>query len=123
MSTNAHIGWEDAGGEIDYIYLHWDGMIDTAGVILLEHYNNQESAWNLTHLGDMSSLAESIKDSIFYHRDRNEPRKDTKAITVDTRKDFLEDVCEYKYLFTSEGEWIVDGGGFNGYLSDAVKNS
>ena len=121
MSTNAHIGWEDPGGEIDYIYLHWDGYIDDAGVKLLGHHNNQESAWALTHLGDCSALRETIDGSIFYHRDRGDPREDTKAITVANRDEFLEDHCEYKYLFTSEGEWIVKGGGFDGYLSDAVK--
>ena len=111
MSTRSHIGIWNEDGSLDVIYCHWDGYPSYNGALLLHHYQDPEKIRELIALGDISSLAESVKPAegehtfespqevvvVAYGRDRHEDGVDTKHFdTLD----------EYKKLMRSEGGYI-----------------
>ena len=61
MSTRSHIGIWNEDGSLDVIYCHWDGYPSYNGAVLLRHYQDPEKIRELIALGDISSLAESVK--------------------------------------------------------------
>lgn len=61
MSTRSHIGIWNEDGSLDVIYCHWDGYPSYNGALLLHHYQDPEKIRELIALGDISSLAESVK--------------------------------------------------------------
>ena len=61
MSTRSHIGIWNEDGSLDVIYCHWDGYPSYNGAVLLHHYQDPEKIRELIALGDISSLAESVK--------------------------------------------------------------
>ena len=101
MSTRSHIGIWNEDGSLDVIYCHWDGYPSYNGAVLLRHYQDPEKIRELIALGDISSLAESVKPAegehsfespqegvvVAYGRDRHEDGVDTKHF--DTLEDFL----------------------------------
>ena len=103
MATRATIGQVTAEGYIRYIYSHWDGGLKGVGAVLLEHYNTDERISELVDNGDMSQLAPTIEDSVFYHRDHGELLNTVCAVETDTVKDLNND---YNYVWTGS-EWIV----------------
>ena len=106
MSTRSHIGIWNEDGSLDVIYCHWDGYPSYNGVLLLHHYQDPEKIRELIALGDISSLAESVKPVegehtfespqegvvVAYGRDRHEDGVDTKHF--DTLEDFLREKGE-----------------------------
>ena len=122
MATRATIAKLDNNG-VKAIYLHSDGYLEHAGIILDEHYRDESKVDELLSHGDISSLNENIGEKLpfndymlfhekkqcrFYHRDRGEELK------VQTLKDdielieFAKDSCnaEYIYMFAF-GSWYV----------------
>ena len=101
MSTRSHIGIWNEDGSLDVIYCHWDGYPSYNGAVLLHHYQDPEKIRELIALGDICSLAESVKPAegehtfespqegvvVAYGRDRHEDGVDTKHF--DTLEDFL----------------------------------
>ena len=101
MSTRSHIGIWNEDGSLDVIYCHWDGYPPYNGAVFLHHYQDPEKIRELIALGDISSLAESVKPVegehtfespqegvvVAYGRDRHEDGVDTKHF--DTLEDFL----------------------------------
>ena len=101
MSTRSHIGIWNEDGSLDVIYCHWDGYPSYNGALLLHHYQDPEKIRELIALGDISSLAESVKPMegehtfespqegvvVAYGRDCHEDGVDTKHF--DTLEDFL----------------------------------
>ena len=91
MSTNATISvFIPEKNLIKSIYLHWDGYVESAGVMLSKFYNTQDLAEKLVNLGSLSILAERLEPSpdsghsfenkedgvcVAYHRDRGEKLK------------------------------------------------
>lgn len=73
MSTNSNVAIIDKNGRAKVIYGHWDGYPSGLGKTLLIHYNNGERAEELLGMGDFSSLAPTIAESVFYYRDKGEP--------------------------------------------------
>ena len=61
MSTRSHIGIWNEDGSLDVIYCHWDGYPSYNGALLLHRYQDPEKIRELIALGDISSLAESVK--------------------------------------------------------------
>ncbi len=116
MSTNATINVVNGAGNVDSIYLHWDG--DSAGATLVEHYDTIEKATQLIKLGNLSSLGAEIgrkhdfdgpyipEVCTAYGRDRGE--RSQQAERFDNKAEFLEDgdVQQYNYLFEN-GKWTV----------------
>ena len=71
MSTRSSISVKTKDG-IKSIYAHWDGYPKHNGSLLVNYYNDQENAESIVDEGSVSSLKETVKDSVFYSRDRNE---------------------------------------------------
>jgi hypothetical protein len=120
MATRSRIAIENPDGTVSSIYCHWDGSLNTNGVILSNHYEDRGKVERLIALGSISSLAEHPESdrpdsdhsfnnpeggvTVAYHRDRGEKlcaaRKDR-----DRESFFKSDIELYGYLFTLENKW------------------
>jgi len=105
MSTRSNIALEYNDGSVERIYCHWDGYPDNNGRILLENYTASEQVSEMLALGDMSSLEVNINETTFYARDREEDLE--KPTKFNSREDAKNDMEEFLYIFTKDGEWIV----------------
>lgn len=105
MSTNSNIALEHKDGSVDRIYCHWDGYPDNNGRILLENYTTAEQVSEMLSLGDMSSLEANIHETTYYARDRDEDIE--KPTRFKSREEAKNDMEEFLYIFTKDGEWIV----------------
>ena len=107
MATRATIGMVTDEGYIRYIYSHWDGYLKGVGATLLENYNTDAQVAELIENGDVSELADTIEDSVFYHRDRGELLNTVCPLETDSLTDLRE---EFAYVWTGS-EWVarVDG--------------
>ena len=108
MATRSVIAKLDDRG-IQAIYCHNDGYLSNNGKILDQHYQNEVKVDNLIAQGDASSLKDTIKDTIFYHRDRGEDNKE--AVTLKNETELLKHAFEYcdaevVYMF-AYGSWYV----------------
>lgn len=54
------------------IYCHFDGYKNGVGIELFDNYQDLNKVKDLIALGDISSLGDSIKSTVAYHRDRDE---------------------------------------------------
>lgn len=122
MSTNARITLKKLSGERKSIYLHWDGYIEHAGLLLQLCYDTPEKIEKLLELGDISALYEHLEPTeehsfdkpqqgvtIAYHRDRGEPLH------------FTDEPQEYNYTFDEEiGAWVVTEGRYTQITSRTV---
>jgi len=107
MATRSVIAKLDDKG-VKAIYCHSDGYLSNNGKILDQHYTDCSKLNELLADGDISSLKDTIKDTIFYNRDKGE--KTLTAILKDETK-LLEhafEYCdaEYVYMF-AYGSWYV----------------
>ena len=59
MSTHATIGYLE-NERANYVYCHSDGFPSYLGRMLLEHYNSEELAKALVHLGALSMVRERV---------------------------------------------------------------
>lgn len=113
MGTHAVIAIQ-YNENIHAVYCHWDGYLAGVGSILKEHYTNEEKIDKLMECGDMSSLGEDIKSSVFYHRDLGEEFDDVRIFTDSPFSSARQQLLEYAnriyisyiYLFV-EGVWIM----------------
>ena len=108
MATRSVIAKLDDRG-IQAIYCHNDGYLSNNGKILDQHYQNEVKVDNLIAQGDASSLKDTIKDTIFYHRDRGEDNKE--AVNLNNETKLLEhafESCDVEvvYMF-AYGSWYV----------------
>ena len=108
MATRSVIAKLDDKG-IQAIYCHNDGYLSNNGKILDQHYQNEVKVDNLIAQGDASSLKDTIKDTIFYHRDRGEDNKE--AVNLNNETKLLEHAfqqcdAELVYMF-AYGSWYV----------------
>jgi hypothetical protein len=87
------------------IYCHFDGYIDTVGKRLNDFYNQPEQVKELIALGDLSSLGETLKKTVAFHRDRNEDLFIAHGKTVEDVEKQI-DHSGYVYLFG--GSWTVN---------------
>jgi len=131
MATRSRIGIENQDGTVTSIYCHWDGAPDTNGVILKEHYSDRERVEKLIALGSLSSLAPEIDPTgehsfekpqsgitVAYHRDRGEDlMQSIKPSTERYFENIGNDLEEYGYLFTKQGEWIYGEAGRKGQVT------
>ena len=110
MATRSIIAKLDETG-VKAIYCHNDGYLSNNGKILDQHYQNEVKVDNLIAQGDASSLKDTIEDTTFYHRDKNEPYSRVKAVELKNETKLLEhafETCDaevvYMYAF---GSWYV----------------
>lgn len=100
MSTRSYIGMINDNGSVSYIYCHFDGYLSHVGKTLQKHYNTKAKVKKLMELGDISSLGETLTDTIAYHRDRGEDLK-THRIGRLYYPIYEDSLIEYHYLFTN----------------------
>ena len=118
MATRSIIAKLDDKG-IQAIYCHNDGYLSNNGKILDQHYANEVKVDNLIAQGDCSSLKDTIKDTIFYMRDRGEENKEATNLKNETKLlEFAFETCdaEFVYMF-AYGSWYVYDN------TDAIGNS
>ena len=72
MATRSRIAIENQDGSVTSIYCHWDGHINSNGVILNDNYNTTDKVNELIALGDLSSLDVALDRIVAYHRDNGE---------------------------------------------------
>ena len=109
MGTRSYIGKQNQDGSIRAIYCHWDGYPDHVGKVLKKHYNKEDELDALLDLGDLSSLAPTLDESVAYARDRG--ATDVDATTLENELAFschaLRCGAEYKYLYSRDGKWKI----------------
>ena len=105
MATRSAIGYMRNDGSIRAVYVHWDGYLSQVGKILIENYDLL-GVDDLCDLGDISSLGETIEDTVFYGRDRNED--DIEAHEFASEQEFVDwyDDSEFFYLIKDD-KWYV----------------
>jgi hypothetical protein len=102
MSTRSYIGTLKEDKQVFFVYCHHDGYPSGIGRTLREYYDRPEDVINLLSFGNMSSLATTIEDTIFYGRDRNESNQEQQQTTI---YEYLpssgseDSGIEYRYLF------------------------
>lgn len=120
MGTHCTIGYEREDGTIVASYCHYDGYVSSVGVKLARQYSDIEKIKELIALGAMSYLTNKINPSVgsnhsfvkpedgvtvFYHRDRGEPWKQTAPTEYYSFDDWFDtDQEEYNYLYM-DGAW------------------
>lgn len=105
MATRSAIGFMRNDGTVRAVYAHWDGYLSHVGKILIENYDLL-GVDDLCDLGDISSLGETIEDTVFYGRDRNED--DVEAHEFASEQEFVDwyDDSEFFYLIKDD-KWYV----------------
>jgi hypothetical protein len=90
------------------VYCHWDGHIETNGVILNNNYNTKDKVEALIELGNLSSLDKTLETTVAYARDRGEDSHQATYSNVEELfEDGFGDIVEYVYCFTKDGIWLV----------------
>ena len=124
MATRSRIAIENQDGSVISIYCHWDGHIETNGVILNENYTTKDKVEELIALGDLSSLDVTIDRTVAYARDNGEDLNQKPFSNVeDLFEDGFRSGVEYIYCFTKDGFWLVNAlGSVNvAILSEAIE--
>ena len=123
MATRATIAKLDNNG-VKAIYLHSDGYLEYAGIILDEHYQDESKVDELLSHGDVSSLNENIGEKLpfndymlfhekkqcrFYHRDRGEDKKEAATLGGENELvKFATEKCDAEYIYMfAYGSWYV----------------
>jgi hypothetical protein len=124
MATRSRIAIENQDGSVTSIYCHWDGHIETNGVILNYHYRTKDKVEALIALGGLSELHVTIEKTVAYHRDNGEDLIQSKYNRVEALFDMgFSSGVEYIYCFTKDGFWLVNElGSVNvAVLSEAIE--
>ncbi len=108
MGTRSAIGYFE-NNNILVTYCHYDGYIEGVGTVLFKHYNTDSLAYQLTDLGYISSLGETIKEI----KDACEQIEAIVPLMFTTPNTFLEEAkdrfWEYLYLWdTNYAQWLVN---------------
>ena len=104
MSTRSYIGVKESNtGRVMSVYCHSDSYDNLE--TLTKNYNSFELAMSLVRLGDMSHLGPTLKDCVFYSRDRGEQDERNNCVLHGCIQEFLiECVEDYTFLF-DDNEW------------------
>ena len=124
MATRSRIAIENQDGSVTSIYCHWDGHINSNGVILNDNYNTTDKVNELIALGDLSSLDVALDRIVAYHRDNGEDLNQKSFNNVeDLFEDGFSSGIEYIYCFTKNSIWLVgELGSVNvAILSEAIE--
>jgi hypothetical protein len=108
MATRSRIAIENQDGSVTSVYCHWDGHIETNGVILNQYYRTKDKVEELIALGNLSALHRTIEKTIAYARDRGEDSHQATYSNVEELfEDGFGDIVEYVYCFIKDGYWLV----------------
>ncbi len=111
MSTRATISIKvtsKGNPAVRSLYQHWDGYPTGLGVTLRDHYKTPGKVRELMKMGSASSVKSTVALSEFYHRDRGESKKSTRALTAANMQEAAGFFawCEWHYLFDPKtGTW------------------
>ena len=108
MATRSRIAVRNTTDEgFKSVYVHWDGSPDTRMPILNTYWMDESKVRELIAGGSISSLQDTIADTIFYSRDRGEDLvvKESTNFT-DLKWNYSSMSEEYLYVFDN-GEWSV----------------
>ena len=101
MATRSIIAKLDDKG-IQAIYCHNDGYLSNNGKKLDLYYTDntdeQDAKDKVNELlagGDISSLKDTIEDTTFYHRDKNEPYSRVKAVELKNETKLAQKSCYF----------------------------
>lgn len=119
MSTRSTIGIEHEDGTVQSVYCHFDGYLSGVGLCLLHHWNTRDKVISLISQGEISDLANTLEESVFYARDRGEPLKFNTSPSLEEHP--LQQ--EYAYVFTKEGFWVFECRFGKGVLTEAACQS
>ena len=98
MSTRCLIGLEEPDGSCRMIYCHHDGYPSHVGAVLFMNYTRGKLE-GLLALGDISSLHETLKDTVAYARDRGE------ALWPNRKYKDAYDLLNHAFE-TADAEWV-----------------
>ena len=101
MGTRSMIGVCNEDDSVTATYCHYDGYLAHNGRVLVEYYNTPETARAVAESGYLSSLDDSLEDSIRASVNREAP---TIYNTVETylKCGFRNTGANYIYLFDGE---------------------
>ena len=109
MSTRSSIAIKGEGG-IRAVYCHSDGYPEYNGRVLKQSYTTSAAVIELTSLGYLSSLDDTIENCSAYHRDWNRNWGDnapTHHASLESWQKYYSGMdAEYLYLFENN-EWQV----------------
>jgi hypothetical protein len=104
VATRARIGISTPEG-VESIYVHWDGYPEGVGQTLIDHWTTSDKVRQLLDLGDVSELAPTVEETIFYIRDRGETRAVAKSHSLEEWPDYGQEF-EYIGVLKEDGEVI-----------------
>lgn len=108
MSTNANIRIKRADGTQTGIYLHWDGYIEHAGLILQFCYNTAEKVEKLLSLGNLSIIGEYTEPQNGEKHDFSHPVDNVcVAYHRDRGDEFQQSFCDEEFVYTFDEEEAV----------------
>lgn len=108
MGTSAIIILEKENNQgFDAVSVNYDGYLNHTGRMLLQHYNSVEKVQELIQLGDLSFLDQTLQESIFYHRDRNESWYNNNPRQSSRLHDLTMFDYSWAYLMDRDGTWKV----------------
>jgi hypothetical protein len=110
MATRSRIAIENQDGTVTAIYCHWDGYVNGVGKTLFENYD-REKLEQLIELGDISSLGETLDETVAYARDLGEDLKQTIFDNVPTLFEDGFEGIDYIYCSLKDGRLLVSNGG------------
>ena len=110
MATRSKIAIENQDGTVTAIYCHWDGYVNGVGKTLFENYD-REKLEQLIELGDISSLGETLDETVAYHRDNGEDLKKNTFTNVPTLFEDGFTGIDYIYCSLKDGRLLVSDGG------------
>lgn len=113
MATRSNIGMRVGDNRApwaayQYIYCHWDGYPSHNGMILLHNYKSDREVSDLLSGGDLSSLGDSLENSVYFASDRGEKLEEVSVRYADDRDAIYQE--EWAYVW-EDGKWWVKGHG------------
>lgn len=101
MSTRSFIAIQNADNTITGVYCHFDGYPEGVGATLTKHYTSSDLVRQLVDLGGLSSLGDTLTETVAYHRDRGEEKEDASYSSYD---DMIQNVwldfgADYAYVW------------------------
>jgi hypothetical protein len=109
MATRSRIAIENQDGSVTSVYCHWDGHIETNGVILNQYYRTKDKVEALIELGNISSLDKTLETTVAYARDQGDDVIQNLYLNVEELfEDGFNSGVEYVYCFTKDGIWLVN---------------
>jgi hypothetical protein len=105
MSTNSAIGYMRNDGTVRAVYCHWDGYLSHVGKILIENYD-LISVDDLLDFGNICTLQHTIKDTIFFERDRGEDPVEAGEFKSEHEMVDWYSSAEYYYILKDD-KWYV----------------